>query len=419
MIKENKRQIRATRKILFRVTVIAIALIAVVCAGSVFAAAGETYVVDIYDGSQVITLETKKADAEDVIAEANIQLSPDDKLLLDDFRPGHNSRIVICRESNVTFIYNGESYNTIFAGTVAELIDQQGVILSDNVFSSVNVDAIVTNNLEVKIIELKTITINVDGEKRSVSTTAETVGELLKEQNIVLDADDETSPAVGTVLSNGMVVDVLRVEYETREAQEVIKYSTETVNSASYKKGEQKVTQKGVDGAKTVVYKDKIVNGVLDSSSVISETVTKEPKKQIVQVGTFVATSSLGNNKIEKNGRPISEFELPDHYSLDENGVPTEYKYTITGRGAAYCEPGGLTATGKNVKPGYIAVDPKQIPYGTEMWIVSTDGVVYGYAIASDTGGFVKNGYFTCDLYMNTESQCILWGDREVIIYVL
>ena len=99
--------------------------------------------------------------------------------------------------------------------------------------------------------------------------------------------------------------------------------------------------------------------------------------------------------------------------------MPTEYKYTISGRAAAYCIPGGTTSTGKKAKPGYIAVNPKQIPYGTEMWIVSNDGVVYGYAIAADTGGFVKHGYFTCDLFMNTKEQCIQWGDRGVTIYVL
>ena len=183
----------------------------------------------------------------------------------------------------------------------------------------------------------------------------------------------------------------------------------------------EKVSQKGVDGVKTFTYTDKVVNGVVESSELVSEEVTKEPVKKIIKVGTLVKQTSkkLGNNKIEKNGNPISELELPSKYSIGENNVPTEYKYTIKGRGAAYCIPGGITATGRPVKPGYIAVNPKQIPYGTEMWIVSDDGVVYGYAIAADTGGFVKKGYFTCDLYMNSTEQCYQWGDRGVTIYVL
>lgn len=420
MKKENNRRANTTRRVILRVALLVAVIITAVCAGSVFAAASETYIVDIYDGSQVTRVETSEIEAEKVVAEVGIQLSENDKLLLEYFNPGRDSRIIVCRESNVTLLYpNGESYNTLFAGTVAELIASEGVTLVSGALSNVNLNAVVTNNLEIVVYEAKKITINVDGEEVTVKTIAQTVGDLLAEQNIILDADDEVEPSLSTPISKDMVIDVLRVEYVSREAEETVAYETVANKSALYALGTSKVTQKGVEGTKTVVYKDKVVNGQVASSTVVKETVTKEPVNQITTVGTFVSTSSLGNNKIERNGKPISELSLPSKYTIGENNVPTDYKYTISGRAAAYCIPGGTTSTGKAVKPGYIAVNPKQIPYGTEMWIVSNDGVVYGYAIAADTGGFVKNGYFTCDLYMNTEDQCILWGDRGVTIYVL
>ena len=417
-----KGQVRATRRIVIRVTAIILA-IAILCAGTAFAATSETsYFVDIYEGSQVTRIETTETVAEKVVAEAGIQLSENDKLILDAFNPGKDSRIEIYRACEVTFVNaDGKEINTIFAGTVAELIESQGVTLSDKLFSSVDVNAVVTNNLRVEIISAYDIIINVDGEEKAVQTTVKTVGDVLSEQGIILDEDDEVSPAADTVLTNDLVIEVLRVEYVTRETQEKIPFTTEKVNSSAMAKGTEKVSQKGVDGVKTFTYTDKVVNGVVESSELVSEEVTKEPVKKIIKVGTLVKQTSkkLGNNKIEKNGNPISELELPSKYSIGENNVPTEYKYTIKGRGAAYCIPGGITATGRPVKPGYIAVNPKQIPYGTEMWIVSDDGVVYGYAIAADTGGFVKKGYFTCDLYMNSTEQCYQWGDRGVTIYVL
>ncbi len=422
MKKEINGQVRVTRNIAVRVTAIVMAIV-ILCAGTAFAATSETsYIVDIHEGSQVTRIETTETVAEKVVAEAEIQLSEDDRLILDDFKPGQDSRIVIYRACNVTFVNaDGTTFNTVFAGTVAELIESQGVVLSDNLFSSVDVNAVVTNNLEVKIINSYDLTINVDGEEKSVESTAKTVGDVLKEQNIVLDEDDEVSPTADTVLSNEMVIDVLRVEYVTRETEEKIPFSSETVKSSAMAKGTKKVTQKGVDGVKTLTYEDKVVNGEVQSSELVSEEITRKPVKQITTVGTLVKNTStkLGNSKIEKNGNPISEIPLPSKYSIGANNVPTNYKYTISGRAAAYCIPGGITSTGKAVKPGYIAVNPKQIPYGTEMWIVSNDGVVYGYAIAADTGGFVKNGYFTADLYMNSTNQCYQWGDRAVTIYVL
>lgn len=416
MIKNIIERAKATR-VTFRVVALIMALV-ILCAGTVFAASGETYIVDIYEGSQITRVETTLKDAYAVVEEAKIELSEQDKLILDNFTAGAQSEIVICRASNVRFIHaDGNIVETVFAGTVAELIESQGVVLSDKLVSSANVKAVVTNNMEVKILNSYDLTINVDGETRKAKSTAKTVGELLAEQGIILDSDDEVVPTAETELSHNLTIDVLRVEYVTREATEKVPFSKKTVKSASMTKGTSKITTKGVNGAKTVVYKDKIVNGEVAETSFVSETVTKNPVTQVTTVGTLV--KSTGNNKIQKNGNPISELTLPSKYSIGENNIPTSYKYTIKGKAAAYCEPGGKTATGKPVKPGLIAVNPKQIPYGTEMWIVSDDGVVYGYCIAADTGGFVNKGKFTVDLYMNSTSQCRQWGSRNVTIYIL
>lgn len=419
MINKIKGYAKASRRNFTRVMALIMA-IAILCAGTAFAATSETYIVDVYEGSQVTRVETTEKDAYSVVAEAGIQLAENDKLILKDFTVGEDSRVIVCRASNVKFINaDGTVKNIVFAGTVAELIEQQGVVLSDKLVSSVNVKAVVTNNLEVEILNYYNLTINVDNEKKFVKSTAKTVGDLLEEQNIVLDSDDEVVPSVDTALSNELIIDVLRVEYVTREAEETIKFGSKTKYFSAMLKGTKKVTQEGVNGSKTVVYKDKVVNGVVESSEVQSETITKKPVDKVTTIGTLVKSSGLGNSKIEKNGKPISELVMPSKYTIGANNVPTSYKYKITGRAAAYCQPGGKTATGKAVMPGRVAVNPKQIPYGTEMWIVSNDGVVYGYAVAEDTGGFAKKGYYTVDLYMNSNSQCRQWGDRGVTIYVL
>ncbi len=418
--KIEKRASNTGRRVSLRVAIIAVVIAVVICASSVFFAASETYLVEIYDGSQVTKVQTSEIEAEEVVAEVGIQLSENDRLILNDFEPGRDSRIIICREINGVLVYpTSVNHGAIFTGTISEMVGNYGVIVDDGIFVDVNANAVVTNNPNVVVREAVQVTINVDGKTLSMKTVAGTVGELLKSQNIVLDTDDEVKPSINTVLQNDMVVDVLRVEYVSRDAIESVPFGKETIHSAGMALGTTKVTRKGVEGEKSVTYIDKVVNGSVESSKVVSEQIVKAPVNEITTIGTFVSVSGLGNSKIEKNGKPISEIALPSKYTIGANNVPTEYKYTITGRAAAYCEPGGLTATGKPVMPGRIAVNPKQIPYGTEMWIVSNDGVVYGYCIAEDTGGFVKKGYFTCDLNMNTEEQCVEWGDRGVTIYIL
>ena len=119
-------------------------------------------------------------------------------------------------------------------------------------------------------------------------------------------------------------------------------------------------------------------------------------------------------------GQVISQMVPPSSLTFDENGVPENYLYCIEGKSTAYYG-GYMTATGSATRPGVVAVDPREIPYGTEMWIVSADGrYVYGFARAEDTGGFIywPKGA-TVDLYMNTYADCCVWGWRGVKIYVL
>ena len=65
-----------------------------------------------------------------------------------------------------------------------------------------------------------------------------------------------------------------------------------------------------------------------------------------------------------------------------------------------------------------MAVDPRYIPYGTKMFIVSNDGyIMYGEAVAEDCGGAIKRDKI--DLYMPTRSQCLDFGRRTCTIYFL
>ncbi len=124
--------------------------------------------------------------------------------------------------------------------------------------------------------------------------------------------------------------------------------------------------------------------------------------------------------RLNTEGIPISQLQMPEGLTFDENGVPTDYLYYIDGKATAY-HGGTQTATGSYVRQGVVAVDPREIPYGTEMWIVSSDGkYVYGFARAEDTGGFIEwEKGATVDLYMNSYSDCVNWGFRGVRIYVL
>lgn len=55
---------------------------------------------------------------------------------------------------------------------------------------------------------LSTVTLTLDGVGLQVTTSADTVGELLDDESIVLDGNDEVSPHVSTEIGDGLTVDV-------------------------------------------------------------------------------------------------------------------------------------------------------------------------------------------------------------------
>lgn len=417
MISELKGYAKASRMTFSKVIALILAL-ALLCAVTAFAATPSAYVVDIYDGSEITRVETTRSDAYEIVKQADITLNEKDKLDLSEFTAGEDSVITIYRAAAVTFVsITGETTELVTAGTVADLLAELGVMVQAEQLVSVPEDTVLYDGLTVKITNAYHVSVTADGVSQTLLMGEGTVQDALEQAGITMDADDEVEPALDAALYDALSITVYRVEYTERTVTETIAFPKETVRTSDLYKGQSKVTQQGVDGSKTVTYRDKIVDGSVASSEVVSETVLQEAVPQITKVGTKQKPVSISN--LKNSGTPISELTAPATLQIVD-GAPTKYSKIITGKAAAYtASSGSKTASGRTVKPGYIAVNPKQIPYGTEMWIVSTDGIVYGYAIAADTGGFVKKGKFTVDLFMNTESECIQWGSRDVVIYIL
>ena len=404
----------------FKLRVLAAILVLLVIGLTVtaFAAtAASTYVVDIYENGSVTRIETSKQDAKAILSGMKIEIGEGDKLDLTGFTAGQQSSIVIYRSSNITLTtVDGKTTELTFAGTVAQLLEERGITVADDEIISCPDYTVLSDGMNVTVEKACLVTVNADGRSVELRVGFVTVDEAVAAAGVEVGEDDIVEPEKTMVVEDGTVISVKRVTFETRTETEKISYTSSTTKSDSYLQGTRQVTVKGADGEKEVTYKDTYVDGELASSVVEDEKVTKEPVNEVVTVGTKVLAVPASAD----GTKTISELPVPSGVTI-ANGVPTSYKSVTTGKAAAYtASPTAKTASGRTVKPGYIAVDPKQFPYGTELWIVGVDGTVYGYAIAADTGGFVYNGSgFTVDLFMNTYDECINWGAKDVYIYVL
>ena len=105
--------------------------------------------------------------------------------------------------------------------------------------------------------------------------------------------------------------------------------------------------------------------------------------------------------------------------SLVIDGETYNYSRVINMRATAYTTENKSwkwTASGTTARVGAVAVDRDVIPLGTKLYIVAADGSwCYGIATAEDTG--VKGN--KVDIFLNTYNECIYFGVRDAVVYVL
>lgn len=207
-------------------------------------------------------------------------------------------------------------------------------------------------------------------------------------------------------MGEGTNLTVQRVTYKDVTTTESVAYAKKTQNDASLYKGDTRVQTKGQNGSRSVVTRQKLVDGKMVSGEVVSKTMVTQPVDQITLVGTKARPSAYAS---------ISA----DGTLTDQNGNKVSYRKKIVGRCTAYTG-GGHTSTGRPAAYGLVAVNPNVIPYGSRLYICSPNGrIVYGYAIAADTGGAAMAGRIVADLYYNTNGQCKSFGARNMAVYVL
>ncbi len=387
----------------------ALVVMMAICIGSVITVMAQTVEVTIVDNGEQTSVSMMDPSEESVLKTAVERqlvepVDGDDQVVFNEeentltIRRGLTAEVAADGTTRTVKLYYGD--------TIAEAVEESGFTLGENDVLSVDADTILREDAEVSITRYYHVTLAHDGKEQTLLVKEGDVASALEAANLTLGKEDYTDVPLDQALTEGLVVTVSRVTYEETQETEAVAYSTKEEKTDSLYEGETKVKTEGVEGERTIVYRNKMVNGKVVETEEISNEVTTEPVDKVVLVGTKKKPS--GYASISSDGTLI-----------DHNGNRVSYKKAFTGRCTAYTG-GGWTATGRPAQYGNIAVNPDVIPYGSKLYICSPDGsVVYGYAIAADTGGFASKGYIMADLYFDTYEECANFGVRNMTIYVL
>lgn len=370
--------------------------------------------VQITDGTDVKTIVTMSKETDKILAQAGIVTNKDDLILRDDESYDYID-IEIKRAFDVWVSVDGFSKKITFnCGTVKDVCEKANVNLSEVDTTEPELDTLVTFSTNVEVIRRCNVNLTVDGEIKQVAMPFTNVAEGIEYAGVALGDDDIVNFERDKQIVPGMNIVVKRVGYREQNYVEKIPYGTIISVDEDLNEGQTKIISNGVNGEKVVVKREKIVDGEIVESTIISTEITKEAisEKKLVGIKRSSKSTSISQGNAKDNGNGT----LVDHF-----GNTISYKSVLTGSGTAYtAAPGAVTSTGKTAKVGYVAVNPKTIPYGTKLYITSSDGkIVYGYAIAADTGGALMSGRALVDLYYNTLDECYKFGRREVKVYIL
>ncbi len=214
------------------------------------------------------------------------------------------------------------------------------------------------------------------------------------------------------IASNVVTKEVIQTQ------EEEIPFSV--ISIGNQRSGKGTVVSEGKNGIKEIVFKTTYLNNELKEQNEIANTVTVKPASKVVSYGTSASTTSRGDVI----------------YRTDANSdIPVaSYTKVIKMRYTAYClckkccgknpdHPAyGVTASGYKITPGInekiVAVDPSVVKLGSTVYVQNLSGKAdYGYALAADTGGAIKNNRI--DLYIDSHKEALKVGTGYCYVYVL
>ena len=143
------------------------------------------------------------------------------------------------------------------------------------------------------------------------------------------------------------------------------------------------------------------VGGTEVNREYMGTTVLRPPVDEVIDIGTGWLGSLTD----------VTRYDF--HYFRRVRMEATAYT-------AGYCCTGkhpddpwyGITASGRRVEHGIVAVDRNVIPLGTRLYVEN-----YGFAIAADVGGAIRG--MKIDLFMEDLQDALRFGRRHIYVWIL
>lgn len=314
---------------------------------------------------------TPLANPGDILRSAGLEVSDGDRILVDGTRteadelavwPVPAAHVTLRRAVNLHIIDTDERLTVSTTGdTVGDALFDAGVTLylADTV--TPDLTAPLQDGMEVTIHRSRPVTIIADGKTIETRTQGGKVVDALTDAGVALMGLDYSMPGEDAALQPGMHIRVIRVREETITEESPLPYETVFQADPERELDQRAVIQAGREGRQETLVRVRYENGIEVERSSEETVVVEPPANHVIAYGTKVVV------------RSIDTPEGPREYWRVLRLYATSYHPAALGGD-------DVTATGRTLEKGIVAVDRRVIPFGTTVYVAG-----YGVGLAADT----------------------------------
>ncbi|MEE9217211.1 MAG: ubiquitin-like domain-containing protein [Anaerolineales bacterium] len=351
----------------------------------------------VVDQGSIEVVDTAETDPANLI---DHQLFPGDRLVVNGLAAGSGppSHIELKRAVPIRLTVDGrERLLHSAASTLGEALWDNGIYLYEgdrlDPLPSTPVDGPIQARLHRSI----PVRIRIAEQELSGRSAAETVGGGLNDAGLQLVGLDYTIPDASQPIPGDGRIQLVRVREEVHMEQQPLSFDTLYQPLESLRIDRQQVLQPGAYGVTTNRIRVRSEDGVEVGRTLEGEWVAQEPTPQIIGYGTQIQIQTVATSD-----GPLDYWRAVDMYATSYS--PSRAGVSPDARNF------GITASGKRLVKGLVAIDRSLIPFGTLMYVPG-----YGYAEAADTGSGVKGRWI--DLGYEDDNW-ISWSGNVTVYFL-
>jgi uncharacterized protein YabE (DUF348 family) len=290
-----------------------------------------------------------------------------------------------------------ETFLDTSATTIGLVLEEAGFLINYADFVNPPIADRINNNETITVTRANSYTILVDGEEIEVLSHYTKTIDLLVEAGVGLIGDDFSIPSLESELIPDNTVEIIRVSEDILIEEIPIPYESVWQGTDSLEIDQKSLLSSGVPGSLQKETISRHENSKEVSRSEGQEWISRAPIDEVIGFGTRIEVRTMSTEAGTIEYWRVVEMRVTA-YTAASSGKPPDHP--------AY----GITASGVLAGTGVVAIDPKVVPFRSDVYVPG-----YGVAFAGDTGGGVKGRWI--DLGYN-DGEIVAWRGTVDVYYL-